>query len=134
MDRQSGAGVRWLVLVGIALAFISFSATADPSDHCPKAGPIILVDTSKHQMRLCENGAPLKQFYVALGSGVTGKKKQGDNKTPLGTYALGVPRKSVKFGTFIPIGYPTPVQAKQGYSGGDVGIHGPDRNFRWLGS
>ena len=55
------------------------------------------------------------------------KKRAGDRRTPLGTYVLGAPRPSGRFGIFIPIGYPTPEQASEGRSGGDLGIHGPPR-------
>ena len=80
-----------------------------------------------------ETGRPVAEYRVALGRGGTGKHVQGDEKTPLGTYALGAPRPSSRFGTFIPVAYPTPEQQLQGFTGGDVGIHGPDRRFRWVG-
>lgn len=79
-------------------------------------------------------GAPSASFAVSLGKGGTGKTREGDGKTPLGTYSLGRPRASKRFGTFVPIGYPTPDQRKRGLTGRDVGIHGPDRRFGWAGS
>lgn len=30
--------------------------------------------------------------------------------------------------------YPTDEQRRHGFTGGDIGIHGPKRGFRWLGS
>jgi murein L,D-transpeptidase YafK len=48
-------------------------------------------------------------------------------------YLLGRPRKSSKFWIFIPVGYPTPEQRRKGYTGQDVGVHGPHRLLRWLG-
>ncbi|AKU91455.1 hypothetical protein AKJ08_1842 [Vulgatibacter incomptus] len=73
-------------------------------------------------------------YAVAIGRGGTGKTAEGDRKTPLGDYPLGLPRPSRKFRTFIPIGYPTERQAREGLTGSDVGIHGPSRPFAWLGS
>jgi murein L,D-transpeptidase YafK len=35
---------------------------------------------------------------------------------------------------FIPVGYPTAEQAKKGYSGGAIGVHGPVRGFTWAGA
>jgi murein L,D-transpeptidase YafK len=63
-----------------------------------------------------------------------GKTKEGDNKVPLGSYRLGEARPSEKFWRFIPIGYPTIEQRRRGLTGGKVGIHGPHRRARWLGS
>ena len=53
---------------------------------------------------------------------------------PLGRYALHKPRASASYGLFIPIGYPTPEQRAQGFTGGAIGIHGPGRGLRWLGA
>ncbi len=63
-----------------------------------------------------------------------GKSRDGDNKTPLGTYWLGQPQLSQRFGIFIPVGYPTREQTAKGMSGSDIGIHGPDRIFACAGA
>ena len=72
-------------------------------------------------------------FAVALGRSGIGKKREGDHRTPVGRYTLGKPRTSARFHVFIPVGYPTVEQKTAGFSGGDVGIHGPTRLFRWAG-
>lgn len=93
----------------------------------------IIVATSVHTMYLC-NGSSLEHaHHVRLGRGGVGKKREGDNKVPLGIYSLGSPRVSSSFGIFVPIGYPTVEQSKQGYTGSAVGIHGPHRWAKWLG-
>lgn len=77
----------------------------------------------------------VKSFKVALGNKGVGKKKAGDNKTPIGLYSLAYPRKSKQFKVFIPILYPTSKQVAAGYTGRDVGIHGPTQSgnvFGWL--
>jgi murein L,D-transpeptidase YafK len=111
-----------------------------PEVPSPAAEPIcapdqtaIVVDTAVHQLSLCERGARKRSFSIALGRNGTGKRSAGDRKTPLGTYALGTPRPSDRFGIFIPVGYPTAEQARRGLSGGEIGVHGPRRNLRWLG-
>jgi murein L,D-transpeptidase YafK len=48
----------------------------------------------------------------------------------VGTYAIGEPRPSAQYRTFIPIAYPTAEQASRGYTGGDIGFHGPPRGWR----
>jgi murein L,D-transpeptidase YafK len=46
----------------------------------------------------------------------------------------GEPRPSKRYGTFIPIGFPTEEQKKMGYTGGAVGVQGPARWVKWMGS
>jgi len=90
------------------------------------------VRVSAHSLDLCQDGRSLGSHRVALGTGGTGKRVQGDGKTPLGLYPLGAPRPSPSFGTFVPVGYPTPAQHKLGFTGSAVGIHGPPRG--WVGA
>ena len=101
---------------------------------CAGEGTYLLVATKPHQLLACSKGRAIHQMPVALGRGGVGKSKEGDNKTPLGTYSLSSPRASSRFGIFVPIGYPTADQAKAGLTGSDVGIHGPARLFKWAGS
>jgi murein L,D-transpeptidase YafK len=100
---------------------------------CPSGAPVVVVDAKASRLRLCADGAEAASFVVALGRGGIGKKRQGDHRTPLGVYALGSPRPSRRFHVFIPIAYPTIEQETGGFSGGDVGVHGPMFIFRWAG-
>ena len=113
-------------------ALVLLASTAAPVA-CPHAGNWVVVDTHARVLVLCEGASPTRTFGVHLGRGGVGKRQAGDEKVPLGTYELGVPRRSERFGTFIPIGYPTAEQRKAGYTGDDVGVHGPRRYLRWLG-
>jgi murein L,D-transpeptidase YafK len=95
----------------------------------------INVHTTKHILSICKRGTVIKTFKVALGNKGVGKKKAGDNKTPIGLYGLAHPRKSNQFKVFIPILYPTTKQVAVGYTGRDVGIHGPTQSsnsISWL--
>ena len=101
---------------------------------CPLSNGIN-VYTKKHILNICKQGTVVKTFKVALGFKGVGKKKSGDNKTPVGLYQLAHPRKSTQFKVFIPILYPTSKQLAAGYTGRDVGIHGPTQSarvFSWL--
>ncbi len=99
---------------------------------CGGKGNCIIVDTALHLLWICQDGRNIEKFRVALGRGGVDKTRRGDDKTPIGSYYLGSPRPSPRFGTFIPIGYPTPKQRAEGYSGGDVGVHGPSHIYRWF--
>jgi murein L,D-transpeptidase YafK len=101
---------------------------------CPLSSGII-VHTTKRVLNICKHGTVIKTFKVALGYKGIGKKQAGDNKTPIGLYGLAHPRKSNQFKVFIPILYPTTKQRAAGYTGRDVGIHGPTQSssrFSWL--
>jgi murein L,D-transpeptidase YafK len=101
---------------------------------CTALDARIIVDLKKHALALCNGEQTVDTFHVRLGRGGVGKTKEGDGKTPLGTYPLGEPRPSKRFGTFIPIGFPTEEQRKLGYSGSAVGVHGPPRWAKVFGS
>lgn len=117
-----------------AALLLSLALPCSAADPCAGKGTLVLVRTEDHHLHLCENNVSTKQYSVALGTGGVGKRREGDAKTPLGTYSLGAPRASAAgFGTFIPIGYPTPEQRKAGYTGGAVGIHAPPRGWEWAG-
>jgi murein L,D-transpeptidase YafK len=88
---------------------------------------VVTVIARKRELWLCQGGAAVARFPVAMGRGGFDKRRKGDGRTPLGTYTLGTPRPSARYGLFIPIDYPTPDQAANGFTGSDVGIHGPPR-------
>ncbi|HUQ03931.1 MAG TPA: L,D-transpeptidase family protein [Kofleriaceae bacterium] len=109
------------------------TARADDAVACDADQTAIVVDTATRVLTLCEKGAAVATFPVAIGGGGVGKVREGDDKTPLGTYRLGAPRASSDYGTFIPVGFPTKAQKKAGITGGSIGVHGPDRRLRALG-
>lgn len=117
-------------IIFIVSALISFASFAGISA-CPLANGIN-VNTSNRILNICQHGSVVKAFNVALGYNGVGKKKVGDNKTPIGLYGLAYPRKSNQFKVFIPILYPTRKQMAAGYSGRDVGIHGPTQTVGLL--
>ena len=110
-----------------------WSRPAHAEDPCRSHDSRVVVQLAKHALALCQDGKAVASFDVRLGHSGTGKSRAGDGKTPVGTYPLGRPRASKRYGIFIPIGYPTADQRKQGFTGGAVGVHGPDRRVKWLG-
>jgi murein L,D-transpeptidase YafK len=111
----------------LLLLLLLSSNNPAPPTRCRAGETAVLVRVSAHALDLCQDGRSLRSHRVALGAGGTGKRVQGDGKTPLGLYQLGAPRPSPSFGTFVPVGYPTPAQHKLGFTGSAVGIHGPPR-------
>jgi murein L,D-transpeptidase YafK len=114
-------------------------ATASSSLACAEpircaATATIVVETRSHRMALCEHGEAIRTLPVAIGGGGTDKRREGDRKTPLGSYGLDPVLPSTKFHRFIGIRYPTADQAARGFTGSAVGIHGPSRKHSWMGS
>jgi murein L,D-transpeptidase YafK len=135
--------VRTKLVVVIAVSFLGTAAlaalgtrrpTVEAHQLCEAPDARVVVDLKKHVLALCDNGATVESFAVRLGRGGVGKTREGDGKTPVGIYSLGAPRPSNRFGTFIPIDYPNEEQKKMGYTGSAVGVHGPPRWVKWLGS
>lgn len=117
----------FVFLISIFFPVALFASTAT----CPLSNGIN-VHTRKQILNICKHGTVIKTFKIALGNKGVGKKQAGDNKTPSGLYELSHPRKSNLFKVFIPIRYPTKKQLAAGYTGRDVGIHGPTQSFSWL--
>jgi L,D-peptidoglycan transpeptidase YkuD (ErfK/YbiS/YcfS/YnhG family) len=120
-------------ILAVAVSSLAQSSPS-PSDACAAHGTSLWVETRSHRLRLCEGGRTLADFPVALGERGIGKRLRGDRRTPLGVYPLGSPRPSASFGTFIPIGYPTPWQKRMGFTGSAVGLHGPPRDLADAGA
>ena len=129
-----------ITLLTAILLILPSSSSSSPSAPSPSSAARecrpgetgVVVDTRGHQMHLCKDGQIDRSFVVALGSGGVGKQKQGDARTPLGRYGLGPPRVSKNFHIFVPVGYPTAEQARMGFTGSAIGIHGPPRGYGTL--
>lgn len=125
----------------LLLALLPFVFTAAPLpaeaaqgfSPCEGRKTALVIRSDEHRLWLCRAGTAEGSFKVALGRNGTGKQQEGDQRTPLGTYPLGQPRVSTEYHVFIPVGYPTPAQRRQGYTGSAIGIHGPKRSFAWAG-
>ncbi len=118
-------GAKFLLSAALVMG-LCFSARAEAAPCTQSSRPHIAVSAAKHRHHLCEGKVSQADYLVSLGTGGMGKKKQGDNRTPLGKYLLGKPRPSNSgFHLFVPVGYPTKSQKKKGYTGGAIGIHGP---------
>ena len=126
--------VRSLIAVSLSFAAqarapLAAAAPAPRAADCQPDETAIVVDTSAHRLHLCRDGARAHSFVVALGMSGVDKRRVGDNRTPLGSYPLGMPRASRWFHRFIPVAYPTAAQQRAGFSGSAIGIHGPPRGL-----
>ena len=110
-------------------------------DYATQKGSIdrILIEKSARRLMLISQGEVLKTYKIALGGNPIGpKERQGDNKTPEGTYVIDGRNMDSRFHLSLHISYPNERdknRAKElGVSpGGDIMIHGIKNNFSWVG-
>ena len=99
----------------------------------------ILIEKSARRLMLISQGEVLKSYKIALGGDPIGpKERQGDNKTPEGTYVIDGRNKDSRFHLSLHISYPNERdknRAKElGVSpGGDIMIHGIKNGFSSVG-
>jgi len=117
----------------------ALSAESVPLGSNAKADRLIVV---KHErtLTLMSGSTVLKSYKVSLGSEPVGpKQRQGDHKTPEGSYSLDRRNPRSRFYRSLHISYPTPEQRTEFSKtktdpGGDIMIHGLPNGFGWLGS
>ncbi len=114
------------------LTVIDKSELRELASICVNRDKSIIYTPRKLALVACRKGQIDWTAKASIGSKGLGKRKEGDRKSPTGTYWLGYPRKSNLFGIYIPLGYPNKADMKQGYTGSAVGIHGPMRPFTCL--
>jgi len=110
-------------------------------DYAIQKGSIdrILIEKSTRRLMLISQGEVLKSYKIALGGNPIGpKERQGDNKTPEGTYVIDARNRDSRFHLSLHISYPNEGdknRAKElGVSpGGDIMIHGIKNGFSWVG-
>jgi murein L,D-transpeptidase YafK len=100
----------------------------------------ILIIKSTRTLSLMKGSETLKSYKVALGTQPVGAKdRQGDHKTPEGTYFVDRKVPNSRFHLALHLSYPSASDRQHaeqlGVSpGGDVEIHGLARAFAFLGS
>jgi len=99
----------------------------------------IRIEKSTRRLMLISQGEVLKSYKIALGGNPIGpKERQGDNKTPEGTYVIDARNRESRFHLSLHISYPNERDKKRakelGVSpGGDIMIHGIKNGFSRVG-
>lgn len=99
----------------------------------------ILIEKQARRLMLISKGEVLKTYKIALGGNPDGpKERQGDNKTPEGTYFIDSRNKDSRYHLSLHISYPNESDRKRakelGVSpGGNIMIHGIKNGFSWVG-
>ena len=99
----------------------------------------IVIEKKARRMMLISKGEVLKTYKIALGGNPIGpKERQGDNKTPEGTYFIDSRNKDSYYYRSLHISYPNERDKKRAKElsvspGGNIMIHGIKKGFSWVG-
>jgi murein L,D-transpeptidase YafK len=110
-----------------------FALRTEPADK-------VLIEKKERRLTLRSKGEVIKTYKMALGGDPVGpKERQGDNKTPEGTYIIDSRNGDSDYHLSLHISYPNEkdkMRAKElGVSpGGDIMIHGIKNSFSWVGT
>ncbi len=100
-----------------------------PADVCKSRSQELVYLSKSKSLVACLSEKAEWAMRVVIGTNGLGKTREGNRKSPLGTYWLGQPRHSSQFGIFIPVGYPNAANLAQGFTGSAIGVHGPIRGL-----
>ncbi|WP_150105435.1 L,D-transpeptidase [Leptothrix cholodnii] len=105
----------------------------------PSVRHLVAVDTSRSRLYVLENqpGGPrlIAHHYVSIGSQGVGKREEGDQRTPLGTYYITSKLDGKQLGDFygagaLPLNYPNDHDRHLGRTGANIWLHGtPSAQF-----
>jgi tetratricopeptide (TPR) repeat protein len=110
-----------------------FALQTEPADK-------VLIEKKERRLTLLSKGEVIKTYKIALGGNPVGpKERQGDNKTPEGTYIIDSRNRDSVYHLSLHISYPNEkdkMRAKElGVSpGGDIMIHGIKNGLTWVGA
>jgi tetratricopeptide (TPR) repeat protein len=110
-----------------------FGLQTEPADK-------VLIEKKERRLTLLSKGDVIKTYKIALGGDPLGpKERQGDNKTPEGTYYIDSRNRNSEYHLSLRISYPNEkdkMRAKElGVSpGGDIMIHGIKNGLGWVGA
>ena len=114
------------------------SIVVTAQDSAPNIDQVVVY---KHERKLVllSHGKELKAYKVALGGEPVGPKvRQGDHRTPEGSYVLDSRNPNSHFFKAFHISYPSwrdvAAAKRLGVSpGGDIMLHGLPKDYAWLG-
>jgi len=138
-DKAIIRPVRIWFLISAALALTTPALGAETRLAEGVTADRVVVVKKDRTLTLMQQGKELKTYKVALGGEPAGAKtRQGDHKTPEGTYILDRRNARSKFYRSIHISYPNQQDREQAgklgvSAGGDVFLHGLPNGFGWIG-
>jgi len=117
----------------VSLEHKIFALRTEPADK-------VLIEKKERRLTLLSKSEVIKTYKIALGGDPIGpKERQGDNKTPEGTYIIDSRNNNSEYHLSLHISYPNEkdkMRAKElGVSpGGNIMIHGIKNGLAWVGA
>ncbi|HOP41120.1 MAG TPA: L,D-transpeptidase family protein [Geobacteraceae bacterium] len=99
----------------------------------------IVIEKKARRLMLISKGDVIKTYKIALGGNPDGpKEREGDNKTPEGTYVIDTRNQDSHYHRSLHISYPNERDKKRALElgaspGGNIMIHGIKKGFAWVG-
>ena len=99
----------------------------------------MLIEKSKRNLILFNNGIIIRKYKIALGRNTVGPKlRQGDGRTPEGSYIIDSRKSDSRFHLALHISYPNSIDAHLTSiagtdPGGGIFIHGTGKKYAWMG-
>lgn len=124
-----GPSIRSIPTLAILLCSILLAPVASYAGAFPVADRVV-VEKKNRKLHLLKNGEPFRSFDIALGIAPVGdKQKEGDFKTPEGSYRLDMRNPNSDYFLSIHISYPSTEDRREAASrgfdpGGAIMIHG----------
>ena len=107
--------LRHFLLPMLALSLIS-AASATPA---AEASPCIVILKAERRLELRRGDRVVKTYRIGLGNTPTGaKQRQGDGRTPEGTFYVCVKNPKSRYNLSLGLSYPTPADAARGLRDG----------------
>jgi murein L,D-transpeptidase YafK len=132
--------MRIRMFTALAVGFFSVSMIAQSAAQVVQHADHIVVLKKERTLELFSQGKVIKTYKVALGGDPVGPKtRQGDHKTPEGSYILDSRNSHSQFYKSIHISYPSgrdrALARQGGFSpGGDVYVHGLPNGYGSVGA
>jgi murein L,D-transpeptidase YafK len=123
------------LFAGCLIALWGWTATPASTDLADR----LVVNKSKRELLLYKGQTVIRTYHVALGRQPVGPKlREGDKRTPEGTYTISAKHAQSAYHMALRISYPSAADRqrarRQGVSpGGDILIHGLPNGRGWLG-
>jgi murein L,D-transpeptidase YafK len=121
------------ILIGSLMLAALAAGSNDSADQ-------VVVNKSKRELLLLRHGAVIRTYRIALGRSPVGpKQRQGDGKTPEGSYVISGRNAKSAYRKSLRVSYPNAADSerarREGVSpGGDIMIHGLPNGLGWMGA
>lgn len=119
------------MLVGASLGLLAWPSTTASAVPAACASPEIRIYKRQGELELWCGGALSRTLPATFGASPVGpKEREGDEKTPEGTYRISAKTTSERFHRFLAVSYPNANDLKNATAkgiaspGGGIGIHG----------